>query len=164
MIESVEAYIAYLEGVRRRTVAFCRAIPPDRVDWAPRPGEFTLGDIVRHIAASEQMFAGVAASGRWSYPGHERVLAPSLAEALAYLEAAHTSALAALAAIGDAELQASRPAVDGRPIKVWRILMLLVEHEAHHRSQIASYLSELGVEPPQIYGLPLEQVLALAPR
>lgn len=164
MIENVEAYIGYLEAVRRRTVAFCRAIPEERADWAPRPGELSFGDLVRHLAASEQMFVGVAASGRWSYPGHERELAPTLADALAYLETAHTSALAALAALSPAALQETRPAIDGRPIKVWRILMLLVEHEVHHRSQIASYLSELGVEPPQIYGLHLEQVVVLAPK
>lgn len=164
MIGSVEEFIGYLESVRRRTISYIRTIPDDRADWAPRPGELTFGDLIRHLAASEQMFCGVAVAGRWSYPGHERQLGPSITEALAYLEAAHTSAVAALASLQPSELDATRPAIDGRPIKVWRVLMLQIEHEIHHRSQIASYLSAIGVEPPQIYGLPLEQVAAMAPR
>ncbi|GAB4430655.1 MAG: hypothetical protein OHK0015_16110 [Chloroflexi bacterium OHK40] len=162
MIQSIEAYIGYLEGIRRRTLTFCAAIPPERVYWAPRPHELTFGDLVRHLAAAEQMFVGVAVAGRWSYPGHEPSRGPGLAEALAYLEASHTSAVAALGTLADTALHETRPALDGRPIKVWRVLMLLVEHEVHHRSQIASYLSEIGIEPPEIYGLSLEQVIAHA--
>jgi uncharacterized damage-inducible protein DinB len=40
--------------------------------------------------------------------------------------------------------------------------MAMIEHEIHHRSQLAVYLSLLGVEPPQIYGLGVEDVIALA--
>jgi uncharacterized damage-inducible protein DinB len=38
--------------------------------------------------------------------------------------------------------------------------MLMAEHEIHHRSQIGSYLSLMGVEAPQLYGLHLEEVIA----
>lgn len=40
--------------------------------------------------------------------------------------------------------------------------MALVEHEVHHRSQLAVYLTLLGVEPPQVYGLGIEDVIARA--
>jgi uncharacterized damage-inducible protein DinB len=40
--------------------------------------------------------------------------------------------------------------------------MAMVEHEIHHRSQIAMYLSLMGVPPPHIYGLGVEDVIALA--
>jgi uncharacterized damage-inducible protein DinB len=105
------------------------------------------------------MFVGVAITGRWAYPGHERQLGAGRDEALAHLDASHTSALAALGTLGDGALAAERPALDGRPVQVWRVLMLMVEHEVHHRSQIASQLSQLGVAPPQIYGLSLEEVM-----
>jgi len=99
-------------------------------------------------------------TGRWTYPGHERSLGANLHGALAYLEASHTSAVAALGALSDAELNHMREGAGGHPIKIWRILMLMVEHEIHHRSQLSSYLSLMGVEPPQIYGLHLEEVVA----
>ncbi len=31
--------------------------------------------------------------------------------------------------------------------------MAMVEHEIHHRSQLADCLKQVGVEPPQIFGL-----------
>jgi uncharacterized damage-inducible protein DinB len=37
----------------------------------------------------------------------------------------------------------------------------MVEHEVHHRSQLAAYLTQMGVEPPQIYGLTIEDIVAL---
>jgi len=160
MIASISSFLSYFESVRRRTLNFCAAVPEDRIDWAPQPGEFSCGDIMRHLAASEQMFVAVALTGRWAYPGHERSLGPDLPGALAYLEACHTSAVAALGTLSDEALGDAREAVGGSSIKVWRLLMLMVEHEAHHRSQLGSYLSQIGIEPPQIYGLRLEEVLA----
>ena len=43
-------------------------------------------------------------------------------------------------------------------ITVWKWLRLMTEHEIHHRGQIYSYLSILGVEVPALYGLTSEQV------
>src|SRR5262249_34370579 len=40
----------------------------------------------------------------------------------------------------------------------WRILMMCLEHEVHHRSQIDTYAGLEGWEPPQIYGRSAEQV------
>ncbi|HMQ29280.1 MAG TPA: DinB family protein [Chloroflexaceae bacterium] len=159
MIDRIDSFIAYFETVRRRTLHYCRAVPSEQIDWAPRPGELSFGDLVRHIAAAEQMFVGVAAAGRWAYPGHERERGATHAEAMAHLAAVHADAVAALGALDDEALRDERPALDGRPVAVWRVLMLMVEHEVHHRSQIASHLAELGVAPPQIYGLSLEELM-----
>jgi uncharacterized damage-inducible protein DinB len=38
----------------------------------------------------------------------------------------------------------------------------MVEHEFHHRSQLAVYLILMGVQSPQIFGLGVEEVIALA--
>jgi len=119
MIASARGFADYFDGVRRRTVAFFRAIPAERIDWAPKAGEYTCGDIVRHVTATERMFVGVVCDGRWTYPGHERASAPTLEAALADLEAAH---------------------------------------EVHHRSQLASYLTWMGLEAPDIFGLGVEDV------
>jgi uncharacterized damage-inducible protein DinB len=159
MIERVDEFISYFASVRRRTLNYCRSIPPARVDWSPRLDELSFGDLIRHIAATEQMFTSVAVSGHWTYPGHERERAPTYEAAIAHLEAVHAEATAALRSLDDEALRQERKALDGSPVKVWRVLMLMVEHEVHHRSQIASHLAALGVAPPQIYGLSLEEVM-----
>lgn len=38
--------------------------------------------------------------------------------------------------------------------------MAMVEHEAHHRSQLDCYLAEMGVEAPQIFDRRFEDVSA----
>ncbi len=53
-IENVEAFLPYLESVRRRTRAVAECIPEDRLEWSPGRGRFTPGDLVRHIAAAER--------------------------------------------------------------------------------------------------------------
>lgn len=165
MIQSVESFIRYFTGIRRRTVTFAQAVPAKQIDWSPKAGEFTCGDILRHLVAIEAMTVQVVVTGEWPpYPGHDPSLAARLEEVIAYLHSSHIQAMAQLATLPDAELLQPRPAVDGRPLKAWRLLMAMLEHEVHHRSQLASYLFLMGVEPPQIFGLQVQDVIDLTSR
>jgi len=161
MISSTTAFIDYFDGIRKRTLNYIRALPPDKMDWSPRVGELTCGDLMRHLAAAEKMFVGVVVTGAWKYVGHDQIIAPTRDAAIAHLGAIHRDALDALRAFDDAQLFEPRPALKGQPVKAWRWLMALVEHEVHHRSQLASYLAMMGVAPPQIYGLTIEDIVAL---
>ena len=160
MIASARAFADYFDGVRRRTVHFFRAIPAERIDWAPRDGEYTCGDIVRHVTACERMFVTAVVDGRWIYPGHERPKAPTLDAALADLDAAHAECGARLRGLGDAALDTMRPPLEpgAAPVRAWRLLLAMSEHEVHHRSQLASYLTWMGLEAPDIFGLGVEDV------
>jgi len=160
MIASATAFADYFEGVRHRTRHFVGAVPSDRADWAPRAGEYTCGDIVRHLAACELMFVGAVVDGAWRYPGHERETAPTLQAALAHLDACHARASTQLRALAADALNATRPPLEpgARPVRAWRLLMAMTEHEVHHRSQLASYLTWMGIEAPDIFGLGVEDV------
>jgi len=160
MIGSVAAFADYFEGVRARTRHFVSAVPADRVDWTPRAGEYTVGDIVRHLAACEAMFVGAVVDGVWRYPGHERETAPTLDMALAHLDGGHAQVVSRLRRLADAALNETRPPLEpgARPVRAWRLLMAMTEHEVHHRSQLASYLTWMGLEAPDIFGLGVEDV------
>jgi uncharacterized damage-inducible protein DinB len=160
VIVSVRAFGEYFDGVRRRTVQFARAVPSGSVDWAPQAGEYTCGDVIRHLAASEAMFIGVVGDGVWRYGGHARARGATLEAALRLLDAQHEAARTTLARVADAALQEERPPLEpgGRPIRAWRVLMAMCEHEVHHRSQLASYLTLMGVDAPDIFGLGVEDV------
>lgn len=108
------------------------------------------------------MFVGAVVEGRWRYPGHTHDSTQTLDGLIAELEAGHAAALERLRALDDAVLAQARPTLNGPPARAWRLLMAMVEHEIHHRSQLALYLALMGVEPPQIYGLGVEDVIALA--
>lgn len=160
MIEHIDQFTPYFESIRQRTLKYIRTIPPDQVDWSPGEGEFTCGDIVRHLAATEQMFVGAVVTGQWGYAGHDRSASPDLEMMVAHLETIHGAALAALQTLSHSALYEPRPTLNGPPMKAWRLLMAMVEHEIHHRSQLAMYLSLMGITPPHLYGLGVEDVIA----
>lgn len=162
MISSATAFAAYFASIRTRTLSYVWLIPPDQLEWTPAEGEFSCGDIVRHLGAAETMFVGVVATGRWHYHGHARPGNESLEELIARLAEGHDQALATLRALPDATLQEQRPSLEGPPVRAWRWLMALAEHEIHHRSQLSMYLALLGVRPPHIFGLGVEDVIARA--
>jgi uncharacterized damage-inducible protein DinB len=162
MIQSTADFSKYFESIRRRTMNYIRVLPPDRLDWAPKEGEFTCADIIRHIIEAEKMFIRVATEGRWKYEEHDAGDEQSLDELIALLEATHVQAMTKLEQFPDQGLNEPRygPKREGHPIKAWRWLMAMAEHEIHHRSQLAVYLSMMGVQPPHIFGLGVEDLIA----
>lgn len=162
MIRSTESFISYFESIRRRTLNYVQAIPDSQADWSPKPGEFTVMDIIHHLASAEMMFVGAVVEGRWRYFKHPQQTGPELETALARLNESHAQAMNTLRSLADTELDQPRPTLDGPPVKAWRLLLAMVEHEIHHRSQLAVYLSLMGVDPPQIYGMGVEDVIARA--
>jgi len=157
MITSLRDFARYFQTVRDRTLAFTEPIPAEQIDFSPRPGKFTIGDLIRHIAATEKMFVLGAVEGRWGYAGHARSLGPTKEEAIDYLMAAHEEATNRLLTAPDEVLKEKRPTPFGMAVSAWRLLMTMTEHEIHHRSQISQYLLSLGVEPPQVFGRKLEE-------
>jgi uncharacterized damage-inducible protein DinB len=135
----------------------------EQIDWSPQTGEFTCGDILRHLAAVEKITVDAVVSRQWAaYPGHDQDLAQGLDEIIHYLALTHAEAMSLLRALPKSELNQPRTALTGRPLKAWRLLMSVIEHEVHHRSQLASYLTIMGVEPPQIFGLEVDDVVMLS--
>ena len=164
MIPSTSDFIKYFDSIRRRTLNYIRVVPSDRLGWSPKEGEFTCADIIRHISASEKMFVRVATEGRWKYESHEAEGEQSLDELIVLLETSHAETMEKLNRFPDQDLTTPRyePKGEGHPLKAWRWLMAMTEHEIHHRSQLAVYLSLMGVKPPHIFGLGVEDLIAIS--
>jgi hypothetical protein len=115
---SAASFLSYLGKVRERTARVVARIPEERLEWTYRPGKFTLGDIVRHLAGIERyMFAENVRGNPSRYPGHGRELAegpePSR-PALPLSGDAGDPHAAALRADGRRGLRAERTVVRGR--------------------------------------------------
>jgi len=114
-------------------------VPLDKLDWTFREGKFTLGDLLRHMAAIERyMFAETIQDKPSRYAGCGKDLADG------FNRKCHTP--------------------DGAMITVWKWLRSMVEHEIHHRGQIYTYLAILNVPTPPLYGLTSEQVRDRSPQ
>jgi uncharacterized damage-inducible protein DinB len=159
-IHSVETFIPYYETIRARTERVIACIPEERLEWSPRPGAFTFGDLIRHLGAMERYMFAENASGRpSSYPGHGRELAEGLAAVLAFLARMHGEAVAIFRTLTPEDLERRCLTPAGTPITTWKWLRAMVEHEVHHRGQIYLMLGMLGLPTPPLYGLTSEEVL-----
>ncbi len=162
-IATIAPFLDYLEKVRARTLRLVRSIPPHKVEWRAAPDKFTLGDLARHIAATERyVFAECAAGGHNRYSGCGRELADGYDQVVAFVERLHAESMEIFGRLSDADLQKKCASADGSPMTTWKLLRAMVEHEVHHRGELYAYLGVLGVAVPPLYGLTSEQLREIA--
>ena len=162
MLNDPQAFLSYFEGIHRRTVRDIHALPKPAESWAPPAGEgenaWSIAQIVHHICESRMYFARAYRNEGWLYDWE----VPSTASLDDWVPALQAS------------LEEFRGRIDGTPaewltrriqmidtdgmLSGWRVLMMMVEHEVHHRSQIDTYAGMQGWDVPQIYGRTREQI------
>jgi uncharacterized damage-inducible protein DinB len=158
-IQSIDAFLEYLDKVRQRTMRVVRCIPADKMEWSYHEGKFTLGDLVRHIATTERCMWAENVQGKPSrYAGCSKDLADGYDQVVQFIERLHGESVEIFSQLSDQDLNRKCSTPDGVSIAVWKWLRAMVEHEIHHRGQIYIYLAMLGVHTPPLYGLTSEQV------
>ena len=158
-IQTVDAFLEYLDKVHQRTLRVVRCIPADKLDWSYAPGKFTLGDLVRHIAAIERYMFAENVQGKPSrYPGCGKELADGYEQVVQFMERMHRESVEIFSRLSPDDLNRKCETPGGAAITVWKWLRSMIEHEIHHRGQIYLYLALLGVTTPPLYGLTSEQV------
>jgi uncharacterized damage-inducible protein DinB len=160
-ITNITSFLDYYERVRARTNRVIKTVPPDKINWAYKEGKFTIGDIIRHIAAIERnMYAENVVGKPSKYIGCGQELAKTQAEILTYFEEMHQQSIAIFRTLSDADLQKKCTTPGGASITTWKWLRAMVEHEIHHRAQLYIYLNLLDVKTPPIFGLTAEELAA----
>jgi uncharacterized damage-inducible protein DinB len=158
-VTDVRQFLSYWENIRSRTMRVIRCIPREQIEWAYASGKFTLGDLVRHLAAIERyMYAETVAGRPSAYAGCGPDLASGYEEVTALIERLHRESVEIFARLTPSDLQKKCLTPDGSQITTWKWLRAMVEHECHHRGQIYLYLAMLGVAAPPLFGLTSEQV------
>jgi len=158
-----EDFLQLYEQVRERTMRLVRAIPPDKVEWTCREGAFTLGDLARHLAATERYVFVECSNGRPSkYKTCGRELADGRDNVIAFMEHLHAESMDILRGMSDEDWLKKGTSPECKPVTAWRMLRAMIEHEAHHRGQMYTYLGILGVPVPSLYGLNEGQLKSLS--
>jgi uncharacterized damage-inducible protein DinB len=155
----LDEFLHYFERVRERTRKVAACIPAEQVDWSYKPGAFTLGDLVRHIAVTERFIWAETVHNRpVAYTSHGRELAEGRDAVLAFLDRLHAESIAQFRALTPAMLDAKCVTPAGTPLTTWKWLRMMPEHEIHHRGQLYTMLGMLNVPTPPIYGMTVSQV------
>jgi uncharacterized damage-inducible protein DinB len=162
-ITSIAPFLDYFDKIRERTMRVITCIPHEKIEWRAAEGKFTLGDLARHIAATERyVFAECACGGRNFYAGCGCELAEGHDEIIRFMQRAHGESMQMLAQLADDQLEHKCQSADGTPITTWKLLRSMVEHEIHHRGELYAYLGLLNVKVPPLYGLTSEQLREIA--
>lgn len=151
-----EDLIKYVTNVQARTYEAVERLRDEDLGWRPAPGEFTAAELVTHIMASRVMNLGGIQTGAIHYKGHAVRPATTAAD---LRRLALRTGKKVVAGLVDADLEKLIPQTIGEPFPAWRrVIGGLIEHETHHRSQLCEYLRQLGLEPPPLFGLHVEQL------
>lgn len=161
MSHDVAELLNYLDRLHDRTRRLVALIRPEDVDWAPSPGWFTVGALIRHVAGTERWMWAETATGRPSrFPGHGPELADGLEAVTSYFDRLHEESRAIIAALTPEQLDAPVATPAGATLPCWKWLRAMAEHEAHHRGQLYLMLAIRGIPTPPIFGLTAEEVRA----
>ena len=133
-------------------------IPEDKLSWRPHPKAKSLGELAMHIATLQGTVAELGqldSKEAGNFPPD--IEATSRAQ---ILEAFATSLKKAKEIVGSTD--------DARAISEWKLVKdgktlftaprvgfwrsILLNHNYHHRGQLSTYLRELDVPLPSIYG------------
>lgn len=140
----------HLDRYRGVTVQTLDMVPEEKLIWYPAIAQFSFGQHFLHIAQVEEFYSHGLFDGDWDSkrldePGGR----PTREQLRERLQAARQFTLDKLARLEPARLDAavSVPNVPVQwPLRSW--LWYLVEHEIHHKAQLAVYLRQIGLTPP----------------
>jgi uncharacterized damage-inducible protein DinB len=160
-IRDRQTFLSYLDSTHVRTRRVIERVPAADLEWAPAPGKFSFGDLIRHLACIERYMYAETVQGKPSlYAGHGRELADGRDAVLAFHDRLHAESRAIFASLTPAQLEGKCLTPAGTPITTWKWLRAMFEHEAHHRGQLYLMLALRGVSTPPLFGLTSEEVAA----
>ncbi|MFN0093909.1 MAG: DinB family protein [Dehalococcoidia bacterium] len=162
MIGSVAGFLRYFEAVHRRAMRDVGALPVAADGWRPATGHgegaWSINQLVGHMAGSRLYFLSAYRGEGWISPA-----APDVSSRERWgpaLAASFEAFQAKLEATPDAWLERKVQMIDtpGDGLSGWRVLMMMVEHDIYHRSQIDAYAGLNGWDVPHIYGRSAERI------
>ena len=164
MITSIDGFLRYFDAVHRRAMRDIAALPPEADGWAPSVGEgegaWSINVLVGHMAGARLYFASAYLGEGWIQPSP-----PDTSRRENWLPALDESARrlqTLLKATPDEWLQRKVAMIDSDgALSGWRVLMMMAEHEIHHRSQIDTYAGINGWPVPDIYNRSAETIGSL---
>jgi len=167
MITDIGSYLKFFDSVRRRTERDVAALPAEAAAWRPPAAageaEWSIGRIIGHLGGSRLYFASAYRGEGWIMPTTLEIDENDAATWLPWLRTSAERFAARLADTPPEWLTRRVETLDtpGATLSGWRILMMHLEHEVHHRSQIDAYAGLQGWPVPDIFNRSAEHISSL---
>ena len=161
MFTSIDTFLRYFDGVNKRAMRDIAALPPAAEGWTPASGEgekaWSINRLVGHIAGSRLYFASAYSGAGWISPPPPDV--STRAQWLPALESSAAQFRERVGATPSEWLERRVEMIDSEAtLPGWRLLLMMMEHDIHHRSQIDTYAGLNGWDVPQIYNRSAETI------
>ena len=166
--------LAHFRRQRRWTRDLVAAVGEEHFDWSPGEGCFSCGQLVRHLIQAEVYWRRLLAAAvegraydpfdiggtldermrRFRAPNLRASADPKLGTTFAECLDSWTSVQGAteelIAGLTPGQLSEVRVrhSLTGLESHLGELLLVMFEHEAHHRGQLSAYMKMLGIEQP----------------
>jgi len=156
-MKMIDGMLQELEQEAQTTKRVLERVPNEKLAWRPHAKARTLGQLALHIAMVPGAVAELVSKPRMQAPQFTDPSPGSASELVPALDQSIATVKRVLGGMDDAKLMETFRMVDGdREIfAVPRVAMLrsiMLNHWYHHRGQLTTYLRELDVPVPSIYG------------
>jgi len=146
-IVDLKEHLERFRGVSLQTLDW---VPDEKLHWSPKEGLRSFAENFLHLARVEEYYARGLLSGQWDMERYFARPAALTREALRQiLNETRAATLTGLENMDPARLDENVTVPDvpvDWTLRSW--LWYVVEHEVHHKAQLALYLREIGVVPP----------------
>jgi uncharacterized damage-inducible protein DinB len=163
MINDIDAFVKWFQGVNKRAVRDISTLPAEAETWKPQTGDgenaWGVSQLVHHMATSRMWFTRAYCGEGWTT---ELWTEPT------ETREQWVTALNGSTAYVRERMSGSPPdwltrrveSLDtpGLTFSAWRLLMMMAEHDIHHRSQIDAYAGVMSWPVQQIFGRTAEEV------
>jgi uncharacterized damage-inducible protein DinB len=154
----IDGLLQELEQEAQTTRRVLERVPANQLTWRPHPKARTLGELALHVAIVPGAVAQLAVSpSPAQVPTFTDPSPKSAAELIPALDQSIASAKKTLAGMSDATVTSTFRLMRGdRELfavpRVGLLRSIMLNHWYHHRGQLTTYLRELDVAIPSIYG------------
>lgn len=153
----VDPILMELEQEAQTTKRVLERVPEEKLAWRPHPTSWSLGQLALHLANIPGGVANLSQPDTMELPPFEQAEAKSKAEILDTFAKGLAGAKEMLKGMDDSRATAlwtctkgGKPIMTVPRVGLYRTVML--NHQYHHRGQLAVYLRMLSVPVPSIYG------------
>ena len=144
-----ERFVRNWNRIHKDTSRALRTAPDEHLNWRPKEGMFTLGELVRHMPEAESAPVRSAIAGS-TQKGSLDLTDKSVTQIAASFDREHEELVREVANLTLDQLS-EEVEFHGQKMRRKVLLSAMTEHEIHHRGQLFTYYRLLGIEPPNLH-------------